>query len=120
MNRIVFIGGGNMARAIIGGLIGSGRPAASIVVVDPGDDQRAALQSDFGVMALAAAGPDLATAELVVWAVKPQLFIEAAAPCLAFVGQALQLSVMAGIRSDTIARATVPSGSSARCPIRRP
>jgi pyrroline-5-carboxylate reductase len=36
----------------------------------------------------------------VVWAVKPQLFAEAAAPCAGRVAQALQLSVMAGIRSD--------------------
>ena len=41
-----------------------------------------------------------------VWAVKPQLFAAAAAPCAPFVGGALQLSVMAGIRSDAIARAT--------------
>jgi pyrroline-5-carboxylate reductase len=45
-------------------------------------------------------------AALVVWAVKPQLFQSAAAPCATFVGQALHLSVMAGIRSDTISRAT--------------
>jgi len=41
-----------------------------------------------------------------VWAVKPQLFAEAAAPCAPHVGGALQLSVMAGIRSDTIVAAT--------------
>ncbi len=106
MNKIAFIGGGNMARAIIGGLIGNGRPASSIVVVDPGDDQRASLQADFGVLALAQAGPQLSGADLVLWAVKPQLFQVAARPCALHVGSALQLSVMAGIRSDAIARAT--------------
>jgi pyrroline-5-carboxylate reductase len=42
----------------------------------------------------------------VVWAVKPQFFRAAAAPCAAHVGAALHLSVMAGIRSDAIAQAT--------------
>jgi len=42
----------------------------------------------------------------VVWAVKPQLFVEAAAPCAPHVGSALQLSIMAGIRSDALVAAT--------------
>jgi pyrroline-5-carboxylate reductase len=106
MDNIVFIGGGNMASAIVGGLIKSGRAAASIIVVDPGEAQRDKLRSDFGVPTLAAADATLAGAALVVWAVKPQLFQPAAAPCAPFVGKALHLSVMAGIRSDAIAKAT--------------
>ncbi len=106
MNTIAFIGGGNMASAIIGGLIKSGRAAGSIVVVDPGAAQRESLQAAFGVRTLAAADAALASAAMVVWAVKPQFFQEAARPCAAFVGAALHLSVMAGIRSESIARAT--------------
>jgi len=106
MDMIAFIGGGNMASAIIGGLRKKGRSAASVLVVDPGDAQRATLERDFGVRTLAAADASLAQASLVVWAVKPQLFGAAAAPCAAYVAKALQLSVMAGIRTDAIARAT--------------
>lgn len=106
MNTLAFIGGGNMAGAIIGGLVRSGRAASSIIVVDPGADQRTRLQAEWGVRTLAAADATLAEAATVVWAVKPQLFGEAARPCAPHVGQALHLSVMAGIRSDAIARAT--------------
>lgn len=103
---IAFIGGGNMASALIGGLLKSGRTADRIVVVEPWAEQRARLASQFGVQAAEAATPALAGAGTVVWAVKPQLFKEAAAPCAPHVGGALQLSVMAGIRTDAIARAT--------------
>lgn len=102
---IAFIGGGNMASAIIGGLLRAGRAAESLIVVEPFEAQRAKLASDFGLSALATPDASLAGAGLVVWAVKPQLFAEAAAPCAGLLGQALQLSVMAGIRSDALAAA---------------
>lgn len=105
-DHIAFIGGGNMAGALIGGLIKSGRRPADILVVEPFEAQREKLAAQHGVLAMSAADARLATAARVVWAVKPQLFAEAAAPCRPFVHGALQLSVMAGIRSDTIAAAT--------------
>ena len=106
MNTLAFIGGGNMASAIIGGLVQSGRPGASIMVVEPFEAQRAKLAADHGVRVFAAADAALAEASLVVWAVKPQRFTLAAAPCAAHVAGALHLSVMAGIRSDALTRAT--------------
>jgi pyrroline-5-carboxylate reductase len=105
-STIVFIGGGNMASALIGGLIRAGRAPQDILVIEPFAAQRERLTADFGVRTLAAADATLASASLVVWAVKPQLFAEAALPCQPWVGSALHLSVMAGIRSGAIARAT--------------
>jgi len=103
-STIAFIGGGNMASAIIGGLLRAGHAPAQILVVEPFEAQRERLRAEFGLRPLAAADASLAAAGLCVWAVKPQLFAEAAAPCAGWTGTALQLSVMAGIRSDTLAR----------------
>jgi pyrroline-5-carboxylate reductase len=103
MDTLAFIGGGNMAGAIAGGLVRSGRDARSIIVVDPDDAQRERLHADLGVRVLPAADATLEEASLVVWAVKPQYFQAAALPCAPHVERALQLSVMAGIRSDAIA-----------------
>ena len=106
MERIAFIGGGNMASALIGGLIKAGRARESIVVVEPVEAQRTKLSAAFDIQAQAVADARVAAASMVVWAVKPQLFAAAAAPCREHVSQALHLSVMAGIRSMAILRAT--------------
>ena len=103
---IVFVGGGNMASALVGGLLRSGHAAQSVLVVEPMAEQRARLEQQFGVRTLAAADATLGGAAQLVWAVKPQIFAAAASACAGQVANALHLSVMAGIRCEAIARAT--------------
>jgi len=100
---IAFIGGGNMASAIIGGLLKQGLRPHQIQVVEPFADTALKLREQFGVTVLPAASNALAQADLMVWAVKPQVFKEAADDVLPFTSKALHLSVAAGIRTDSIA-----------------
>ncbi len=102
--HIAFIGGGNMASAIIGGLVKQGLSAANIDVVEPFAATRDKLKSQFGITALEAPGTQLGQATLVIWAVKPQTFKEAALQTRFHTKNALHMSVAAGIRSDSIAR----------------
>ena len=67
-HHMAFIGGGNMASAIIGGLIRQGMRPDQFTVVEPFAETAAKLLNDFGITALPAAGPALAQADLVVWA----------------------------------------------------
>ena len=103
-HHMAFIGGGNMASAIIGGLIRQGMRPDQFTVVEPFAETANKLHKDFGITALPAADATLARADLVVWAVKPQVFSEAAAPVMPHTRTALHLSVAAGIRTDSIGR----------------
>ncbi|MBI2734300.1 MAG: pyrroline-5-carboxylate reductase [Aquabacterium sp.] len=101
---IAFIGGGNMATAIIGGLLRQGRTPASILVIDPVAEQRARLSQTLGVQTADGPCTALSQASTVVWAVKPQQFKDAAQTYAPLTAQALHYSVMAGLRTDDMAR----------------
>ena len=96
MDKIAFIGGGNMASAIIGGLISSGWTPSRITVVDPNADQRDRLAEQHGVhttddVAKAAA------ANIIVLAVKPQVIAAVAQQMDADLSGKLILSIAAGV-----------------------
>ena len=102
--KIAFIGGGNMASAIVGGLVKQGVTTENLMVVEPLEATRDALRDQFKVGAIAIADPSLEAADLVVWAVKPQNLREATGQAGPFCKKALHLSVAAGIRSDSLAQ----------------
>jgi len=102
--QIAFIGGGNMASAIVGGLVKQGVTTENLMVVEPLEASRDALRDQFKVGAIAIADPSLEAADLVVWAVKPQNLREATGQASPFCKKALHLSVAAGIRSDSLAQ----------------
>ena len=70
--NICFIGGGNMATALIGGLLGKGFSAAQISVVEINADNRARLQRNFSVRAFENIAVGIAGSDVIVLAVKPQ------------------------------------------------
>lgn len=106
IRRLAFIGGGNMAAALIGGLTKRGLPAARIVVADPNRSQQGLLVRSFGVVAAADNDGAVTDAEVVILAVKPQQMRAVAlglAPHLAK-SPPLVLSVAAGIPHAALAR----------------
>ena len=103
--KITFIGGGNMAQAIMGGLARGGFSNADIGVVEPVAEARAKLAQDFGVKAQASAQALTALGDLIVMAVKPQQMREAATALRSKLQpQQVVLTIAAGIRLADLAR----------------
>jgi pyrroline-5-carboxylate reductase len=101
--KISFIGGGNMARALISGMIRQGSGAAEISVVETDPDKRQALQAEFGVIATEQM-PSVANADIIVLAVKPQQLRDLSIFLGSLLHRQLVISIAAGIRCDDLAR----------------
>ncbi|HSC80459.1 MAG TPA: pyrroline-5-carboxylate reductase [Chitinolyticbacter sp.] len=101
--KISFIGGGNMASAMLGGMLGQGFAASEIHVVDPDKAQRVQLAAQYGV-SVAEPGTALPHSDVIVLAVKPQQLKPVAQEIAAAAGQSLIISIAAGIRADTLSR----------------
>jgi pyrroline-5-carboxylate reductase len=102
--NIVFIGGGNMGRAIIGGLVAKGIRASDITVVEVDASARARLGTEFGVATVEAPGDELREADVVVLAVKPQSMREAARAISRRIANPLVVTIAAGIRTADLTR----------------
>jgi pyrroline-5-carboxylate reductase len=109
--KIVFVGGGNMASALIGGLIQKGAKASHIAVADPFEPTRKVLETSFKVFTgenIQKLSEKIQNADILILAVKPQQFKEAATElALVFeksVNKPLCLSVAAGIRTQDMAK----------------
>ncbi|MDT8383573.1 MAG: pyrroline-5-carboxylate reductase [Gammaproteobacteria bacterium] len=104
--HISFIGGGNMAASLIGGLLADNLQAGQITVTDPNPRSRDYLAENFGVHTTQDNAAAVAEADVVVLAVKPQL-LQGVATALAPAVQARQplvITVAAGIRSVDLNR----------------
>ncbi len=101
---MTFIGGGNMAQALISGWLKQGISASQIHVVEPAAATREYLSQHLGVTCHEQATSDLKASGMVVWAIKPQVFKQVALSLNGMFPQALHLSVAAGVRSDSISR----------------
>ena len=105
-STITFIGGGNMARSLIGGLIADGFPAARIRVTDPDADKRTELTDAFAVQATADNAAAVLGADGVVLAVKPQALRQVAEELGGAIREsgAVVISIAAGVREPDLRR----------------
>jgi pyrroline-5-carboxylate reductase len=103
--KIFFLGGGNMANALIGGMMRQGFANTDISVVELNTDNRQALKEQFNVDVFASACEcNWRTADVVILAVKPQQMKEALAPLSGQLQHALVISIAAGLTMETLAR----------------
>jgi pyrroline-5-carboxylate reductase len=101
--KLGFIGGGNMATAIIGGLLQKGFLASTIVVAEKNPEQRARLTGEFAVSTFENSA-EICDADVIVLAVKPQQLQDILCALPQLKPEQLVLSIAAGVRAVDIAR----------------
>lgn len=101
---IAFIGGGNMASSLIGGLIANGHSPQSLFVSEPNPETAAALAARFGIRLTADNRTAAKSADVVVLAVKPQVMREVASDLADTLRdhKTLVISIAAGIRESAL------------------
>ncbi len=102
--KIVFIGGGNMATAIIGGLLQQGTTPADIGVVEVLAEARQRLVEQFSVSAFSELSEALLSTPMLVFAVKPQQLSDVASKLAGKLSNQLIISIAAGICATDLAR----------------
>ena len=104
--QIGFIGGGNMAGSLIGGLVSNGYPAEKITVLDLDAEKLAYLSKTFGINSTQDSGSLVASADVLVLAVKPQHMQSVAEEVSSAIKQKapVVVSIAAGIRVDALER----------------
>lgn len=106
MTRLAFIGGGNMARSLIGGLLKTGVAPTTISVSEPQAESRQSLDREFGVVCYAENQLAVVEAEVIVLAVKPQIMpaIQAELKDILQRNHPLLISIAAGVRLEQLGR----------------
>jgi pyrroline-5-carboxylate reductase len=102
--NITFIGGGNMASALISGLLQQGTPAAAVRVVEISPEGRERLQNQYGVVTFDQLSDAALAGEILVLAVKPQQLREVSAQLQGRISGKLVISIAAGVRAGDLSR----------------
>ncbi len=102
--RITFIGGGNMASALLGGLLKQGFSPADLKAVEPLAENRDRLATTFGIACFTRPEPPATECDVLVLSVKPQQMREALAPLSGKLAGQLVISIAAGTRLGNISR----------------
>lgn len=100
--KVAFAGGGNMASALIGGMLQRGYDPRDISVIEILPESRERLARQFGVSTHAAVADGCAGAECVVLAVKPQQMKVLASELGPLLGNRLVISIAAGVRCASL------------------
>ena len=102
--NICFVGGGNMANALIGGLLQCGFVAANIRVVETNAESCLRLHNEYGVSAASDLAAGVKASEYIVLSVKPQQLHALALQLAPMLAGQLIISIAAGIRATDLAR----------------
>lgn len=102
--KILFLGGGNMANALIGGMVKQGFTASDIHVIDPSAEARRHLEQAYAVNCHTEAKTAPASPDVLLLAVKPQQMREAVAPLADRLENTLVISIAAGLDMAALSR----------------